>query len=311
MVKINAYTERRGYDGELRTWETIENLHKEKFEEQIMKRFKRQINKEVRPRYKKFMEWCRDHTSEWLVALPEKLLEAKNEIDGKKTYKQFLANLKLRDKLARIYGYEHKKLLDLAKWINVKTCPYCNMQYTLYAEDYPNAERMAKFQFDHFYDKAEYPMFSMSLYNLIPSCASCNLGKGQGELDLAFHPYHSAIKDTFRFRVKNPMPLWLRVNTDVADIELVPQNGCNLDTYKDKFHVETLYQRHKDVVQEVFARVYAESYYGILSNFPFLQDRELAERLQKGFYTKEDEIERRPLTKFQQDIWKQAKGITR
>ena len=308
MQRINDNIGRRGFDGKLRTWQEIEDRHKANFEQEIARRFKRQINKEKKARYRKFLEWCRDHTAEWLVATPEKLRDAKIEIDNKKTYKQFLANLKFRNKLARIYGYEHKKLIELASWLNVKTCPYCNMQYTLYAEDYPNVNGIAKFQFDHFYDKAEYPMFSMSLYNLIPSCACCNLGKGQEELSLDFHPYHSAIKDTFRFRVKNPMPLWLRVNTAVADIELVPLNGCNLDKYKENFHVDALYQRHKDVAEEVFARAYEASYYKNLRNFPFLKDRKLAERLQKGFYTNEDEIELRPLTKFQQDIWEQAIG---
>ena len=48
-------------------------------------------------------------------------------------------------------------------------CPFCN-------RDYINSRGGNKSgaQIDHFYPRANYPIFSLSLYNLIPICGNCN-----------------------------------------------------------------------------------------------------------------------------------------
>jgi hypothetical protein len=56
----------------------------------------------------------------------------------------------------------------IIKKTGVKVCPYCNLAYT-----YSRGNRTTA-QLDHFFCKAEYPMFSLSFYNLIPCCPACN-----------------------------------------------------------------------------------------------------------------------------------------
>ena len=48
-------------------------------------------------------------------------------------------------------------------------CPFCN-------RDYINSRggNRSGAQIDHFYPRANYPIFSLSLYNLIPICGNCN-----------------------------------------------------------------------------------------------------------------------------------------
>lgn len=309
MLQINAHKKRKGFDGEIRSWRKIERDFKKLYAEKIDQALKTLRDKSD-AKYHPLLDWCIEKTPNWLTDKPTKLEKVKNVVDEK--YKALLSeNKKFRDELLGAYGYEHSNLLELARWLNVKTCPYCNMQYTLYAEAYKDGElveKMAKFQYDHFFDKAEYPMLSMSLYNLIPSCASCNQGKSKRPLSMAFHPYSTAIKDTFRFRVKDPSDLLAGGDDEKIEIKLVPQKPVDVDAYNEMFHIESLYQRHRDVAREVFARAYVDPYYEDGSNFEFLKDSNFMERLEKGFYPDEEDIDKRPLTKLQQDLWKQAKG---
>lgn len=212
-------------------------------------------------------------------------------------------------------------LVEVARRLNVKTCPYCNMHYTLYANENIQLKRKTKvagitrFQFDHFYDKLHYPMLSMSFYNLIPSCAVCNQGKSAKALSLAYHPYYSDIHKQFHFELTDPLGPYTaaRVNDEV-EIELVPEAGVNkaeFEEYRDTFHLKSLYGRHGDVVQEVYDKAYEEPYYMDPTNFKFLGDRgfDYLKRLWMGNYTELDEIEKRPMAKFMQDMWRQAKRV--
>jgi hypothetical protein len=60
----------------------------------------------------------------------------------------------------------------LCATLDIKTCPYCNLsnEVTIIAVK-AGRERPA---IDHFFDKACYPLFAISLGNFIPSCHHCN-----------------------------------------------------------------------------------------------------------------------------------------
>lgn len=315
MQKINAHRGRWGYDGQYRSWEVIEAEYKKVFMDAYWSDIKDELTKllrEVAPKYHQIINLCITDTPKWITARPLDLLIVKKMVDDSFSDWKEKAHKNFRKALNDAYGYEHNKLLRLAEMLNVKTCPYCNMHYTLYAEEYVTKRaihKMAKFQFDHFYPQSIYPMLSMCMYNLIPSCASCNQGKSYGDIGLDFHPYHSTISDMFKFRVKDPLPLLIGKDDELLDIQLVPNRKIDIDSYDKKFHIEALYRRHKDVAREVFARAYVDAYYGYLANFEFLEDQKLAERITRGFYSENDEIENRPMTKFQQDLWEQAKGF--
>ena len=208
-------------------------------------------------------------------------------------------------------GYRKNKLILLAEKLNVKSCPYCNMHYTLFAENGKYyKDKLTKFQFDHFFDKADYPFLSMSLYNLIPSCAVCNQGKSTGHLSLKFHPYDSCIADQFHFEVADPLSLYSGGKKDRIELNMIPDNAtqAEIKEFDDTFHLHTLYRRHGDIAQEVFDKAYEEPYYLDSSSFKFLSGAasEYMLRLTYGAYLDKDEIEKRPMSKFIQDLRKQA-----
>jgi hypothetical protein len=215
-------------------------------------------------------------------------------------------------KILNAFNYKNYRksavLLELAQRLNVMSCPYCNMAFTLFVME--RKKRLAKFQFDHFFSKLEYPFLSMSLYNLIPSCPVCNQSKSTGHLSLKFHPYVSSIADQFIFKVTKPVGLFLGAKKDDIEIEIVKNGNVKdeeLDFYNRTFHIKALYQRHRDIAQEVFDKAYQETYYR--SNpFTFINDMSYRRRLTYGVYMDESEIEKRPMSKFIQDICKQALG---
>lgn len=207
--------------------------------------------------------------------------------------------------------FRKNELVLLAEKLNIKSCPYCNMHYTLFAEEGKSLnDRFTKFQFDHFFGKSEYPFLSMSLYNLIPSCGVCNQGKSTGHLPIKFNPYFSNINEQFHFEVIDPLTLYLGRKKDRIEIDLKADQATpdELQKYDDMFHVKTLYRRHGDIAQEVFDKAYEESYYLDARSFKFLKGpaSEYLMRLTYGTYMNEQDIEKRPMSKLIQDMRKQA-----
>lgn len=209
----------------------------------------------------------------------------------------------------------------LAKKLNVKTCPYCNSNYTLFVPSTNTSKAYARFQFDHFFAKDRYPYLSVSLFNLIPCCASCNLRKGSESQRLKnlFHPYVKSINSVSRFKIDYPI--------DVFKMGVKNLRGINIDDIKIKFEstrehskkiVEThdkiydisgIYGQHKDIAHEMLvnSRLYDKFYQrGIMKTKGLFPDRLTLLRYLLGNYMEEKNILRRPLSKFTQDIAKQV-----
>lgn len=152
--------------------------------------------------------------------------------------------------LLKIFGYE--KMFNSSKsnayWLSKKidsnTCVYCNRLYAFTIEKgngKNDAERIARPAFDHWFDKSDYPLMSLSLCNLIPSCTICNSSvKGKTKFDLATHthPYvHETGHPDITFKVS--------LSTNVP-----PQYSVTIDTPPGSKEERTV----KDMMlQEVYA----------------------------------------------------------
>lgn len=102
--------------------------------------------------------------------------------------------------------------------LGVDVCPYCNSQFVytyrlnkLEEEDFikssiPNGTTRA--ELDHFFPKNKFPFLAMSIFNLVPSCHTCNSSiKGYVEFDdkmlEKINLYsEDIISDKFKFRVR-------------------------------------------------------------------------------------------------------------
>jgi len=228
--------------------------------------------------------------------------------------------------LLEIFGYSKKfrsqvkRGIWLAKQLNLKSCPYCNAQYTLIASA-DTRKYIAKFQFDHFFSKDKFPYLSISLYNLIPSCANCNITKSKKLLNLKdhYHPYFLDFSLYFKFYLKyNPDPKKLtisQVRTQNFEIELVPKHSGSkafVDEHNKLYHIKGVFNRHQDIAEDLLMKavIYTnhlqKAHLKIEGLFP---DRSVYLRYLIGGFSSERDILKRPLTKFTQDIAKQLKLI--
>lgn len=168
---------------------------------------------------------------------------------------------------------------------DIEICPYCASQY-IYTynvsrneNDIPNGT--VRPELDHFIPQKKHPFLSMSVFNLIPSCHTCNSSiKGQTEYNhkYYFNLFTEEIESKFRFKIEcngdeNEQMKVLLGNSDKFIITY--DNLGETDEEKEKinyflafFHIEARYQYFKGFVQEfVFFRTnHSKSYINFLVN---------------------------------------------
>lgn len=254
---------------------------------------------------------------ELIAGTPKRLSELIELFDNKPIYKQCTTSKKFkkkggfRDNILVAFDYKSNRsnlLIQLASKLNIKSCPYCNMHYTLVIGI---KSRQATFDFDHFFRKDIYPFLSMSFYNLIPACKVCNQRKSTKKLSIDFNPYHTSIHELFVFKVCDPIDLFLSKNIPKENIkiEVVPTNKkVSINDFNKFSKLEEHYSRHSDIAKEIYHKSKLLPYYFNPKNFSFLQNNSNNERIKLliGTYIDPSDIEKRPLTKFIQDIWDQA-----
>lgn len=112
------------------------------------------------------------------------------------------------DKLKQIFYDEYKYFYSSRLWnayefqktLDINICPYCGTQFIfLYESD----NGKTRGTLDHFFDKGTYPIFAISIYNLVPSCKVCNSDfKGKKAVDLVnyYSPYEDNIVENITFK---------------------------------------------------------------------------------------------------------------
>ena len=189
---------------------------------------------------------------------------------------------------------------DLAKNLDIPTCPYCNRTYTKTVIT-KNREKIIRPEFDHWFPKNQYPLLALSFYNLIPSCHICNSNvKGETEfkLDSHFHPYNSVsnLKARFSYNYKSYDDYKIKINTE---------DNFSRDSV-EAFQLENIYKAHEDEVKDLIKirQAYSDKYIEILNDSlkGVNLSKEEVYRLAFGVHYEDDKFDRRPLSKLKKDI---------
>lgn len=225
------------------------------------------------------------------------------------------------DLLLNAFGYKTFRahlLPSLAMRLNIRTCPYCDQHYTLFVTqetDEGVKKEIAKFQFDHFFNKSKFPILSMSLYNLVPSCAACNMSKSSGDFSLDYHPYQADTGEKLAFVLADGWQSRIYKGMEDTEDELkVVVEACGsaspdaVGQYAKALNLTAVYSRHPDIIEQIGDALYLESYYRA-DNLPFLEEREarslyheLRDRVMRQLLPEEEDVGRHPMTKFRIDI---------
>ena len=188
-------------------------------------------------------------------------------------------------------------------------CPYCNRNYI------NTRDRSLGAEMDHFYNKDTFPMFSISLYNFIPSCSTCNRIKGTKTLKI--NPYLR--NDTQKVKFD------LITDLDGYRIEIKQDQDGNLHTLAetedlkndliDILKLDEAYKVHKIEVREMLDREkeYNEKYREDLKNMFSGEGIEIDKKIDALIYgdivfTSEDDLINKSLGKFKKDVYEKIKG---
>lgn len=112
-----------------------------------------------------------------LLSSPESLYGINARLERKLEHKGLWTE-ENKEKLLNAFDYagvlsrNKKNSYALTGKIGRNTCTYCNRIYNHTITD--DSGGVARPELDHWLDKAEHPLLSLSIYNLIPSCHICN-----------------------------------------------------------------------------------------------------------------------------------------
>lgn len=350
-------------------WSTIEGKHKEFFlNDRLIKDSLSALKIEYQRRQKKFkflkliqrrlefIEYLETNIEEVLIGKPKflrKVIEKSEGLDVKLRRKNYLTNnwinTKLHTRLLEIFNYDNdfkvgpqsRTLEGSRLWtayhlvdkLNINVCPYCNRIYT--NTFYSLNEGRTRPHLDHYYSKSIYPFLAISLYNLIPSCYSCN---SNFKLDKDFykekhlHPYENSMGKNIKFTlrpIKKPINVGGKVRNGY-DLEFTKGKleafKLMIDSDSEKranlkqawansnstFHLEEMYATHKDVLHEMIqkSKVYKEEYADWLEKRyvgKIFKSRSEIDQMIIGNYINEKDFGKRPLAKLTYDISKELK----
>ena len=248
---------------------------------------------------RKLKHYPKEINLEKLITLNYKeLCELKDFIDRNKSFTEL--NKTQKDYFYTLY--QRLKKPEYIKDLDITVCPYCNRNYIFNFKKSKSLEATA--QLDHFFDKSSYPFFSVSIFNLVPSCQTCNQRKSKKQNEI-YHPFIESLNDDVKFGLKIKDSKFY-YDKDSLEIE-IPKNINKVNSHVETFNIQNLYNEHKDIALELIqkAQIYNESYIDELYQKyegTLFKNREDVLRLITGGYIEDKDINKRPLSKLIKDI---------
>lgn len=227
----------------------------------------------------------------------------------------------------RICSSEDKKIAyGIVKDLGLTTCPYCNRNFiTSIRKDENKYNKTTRPQLDHFISKSKFPFLACSLYNLVPSCSTCNLLKSDDKNDNLISPYEiNSSKFKFEYKLTKNFQFG-KDNSEGIELKILG----NFDANKKTFLLEELYNTHKYVISDILnkAHEHPKEYAKDLFTFKTASGEQLislndivkslySEHLSEneihnimyGTELSQDEFFKRPLSKLTYDVLSQ-KGL--
>lgn len=204
----------------------------------------------------------------------------------------------------------------LIQMLHVETCPYCNRAYT-------STVKRSKKSFyrqnhvDHYKSQKHYPYLALTLPNLIPVCASCNIHKSYKDEDVLY-PYNERFGNNFAF-VTHPVSGYgylvgeLRTE-DSFEVRIEKTANAvsdadyekRVDNAVSRFGLDAVYSTHNHYVLDIFRQryIFGDEYISDLcASFPNLFSTQ--EDVRELLYMKplaDDQLNASPLAQLTRDI---------
>lgn len=163
-------------------------------------------------------------------------------------------------------GKTNYDVYQLIAMMNIDVCPYCNRQFI---STVVQGKKRTRAQLDHFKSKEKYPYLALSLNNLIPCCAVCNLLKHADDPQMIY-PYDEGFDNRYIFRADcsddnitalltgapnavRAFKLRIDKNPQITEYATIDQK---IETSINTFALRELYQLNKNYVVDLFRQRY-------------------------------------------------------
>ncbi|WP_399630159.1 hypothetical protein [Sporosarcina sp. SG10008] len=215
--------------------------------------------------------------------------------------------------------------------LNQTICPYCNAQFTFTVKrdlEIENEPFSIRPHLDHFFAKSIHPMLALSVYNLIPSCYTCNSSLKRDYncvLEEQIHPYIDDLDEMGYFRREFETPI-TKVGLETLDYySAIVGRGTSykiklesndilfkkkIKGFEDLFKIEGRYLLFKELLNQNIkkALIYNELYsFRLHESYRCLFDEN--ESFDSMFIN--TDINNNILSKLQNDILKKEFGFSR
>lgn len=237
---------------------------------------------------------------------------------SKERYSKETQNI-LSDIFETLYnGFTKVIANDVLEKLKIRTCPYCNRNYTFTVKSSCSKDGKTfttRPEFDHFYNKSLHPLLALSFYNLVPSCPICNHGKATDYIGV--NPYFEGFQSKFGIYdvdKKNETPLninEIKLVKSEADFSIGFVNPSTSEQQNiEELGLDVLYNKYKDYVMDLIEK--STSYGTLVQNQAFVDSFQGIFRTPQevfefiwGKYLNEEALENRPLSKLTRDILEQ------
>lgn len=202
------------------------------------------------------------------------------------------------------------------KKLNIKSCPFCNNNYVYFYKENKSTSDNSKYNtiatLEHYYPKSKYPHLSLSFFNLIPSCNTCNSKfKGSDKIHVGniIHPYFEDFNEKANFTISiDSLPIKKEINLNIN----LNTKDERCKTSIDRFQLDKIYSEHNDIAKEIWnkAQVYSDSRIDELYDSFYKElgySKEDVKNMVFCNYLHKDDIHKRNHAKLTQDILKQFK----
>ncbi|WP_318421309.1 hypothetical protein [Photobacterium leiognathi] len=201
----------------------------------------------------------------------------------------------------------YKKLLG-----NQAQCFYCN-NCKMDIVCYENGKEKLLLDLDHFYLKSKYPYFSLSFFNLIPCCSSCNSSvRGDIDFNTEYHinPYGHCFNSEFVFRLSSEEIVKLALGADnpFTLVNIIPSIGSTRinDRTVEDLHLIERYRNEIPTINNLAMKYRRQKH---LKNIDFQSFVEMIYGYQYSEIPLEPEfISRIQMAKLKRDILAQLSG---
>lgn len=219
------------------------------------------------------------------------------------------------DALKKIFNYNNEmttdRRSDILKQIGINVCPYCHRQFI---NSYMvNGKNRVIAQLDHFIPKDKYPLYALSLYNFIPSCAHCNTVLKKEKVFPFLFPVSETNNNNKIFSITYRDYQSIIGSKNNFDIKIINPEENILKKQIRNFQIkslatEELYSYHKNFISDLLMKknIDNQEYKDFVSSFGSsdkLSDKDFNEFLY-GFNFQEEELYNKPLSKLATDVIK-------